>query len=707
MSRSCPGRRPPADVRRRPPVYDVDFRPGRPDLDLFPRETWLRSVRRALDTAPSQRLGYLDGRGMPELRGALADYLNRVRGTAADADSIVVCSGFAQGLKLVAQVLRDRGARRIAIEDPTQPENRVDLRAIGLEVVEIPVDGSGMRVELLDGARVQAAVLTAAHQYPTGGVLPADRRATLIDWAERRRGLVIEDDYDAEFRYDREPIGAMQGLSPDRVVYAGSASKILAPGLRLGWIVVPAELADEVAAAKKAADLGSPAIDQLAFADFLAHGELDRHLRRLRPIYRARRDVLLAALGRHLPELRPVGASAGLHLLAWLPPDLDETEIIEAAGRSGIRLQGVGRRRPAAFASAREERVGGLIFGYGTLGERALEPGGRAAGRRDRARARRRGRPGRHRQPDGGAPNRAGSSSAGISGSRPRIRSAASRAEAGPVEIPHDPCPAHTTSPRRPATRPMSGRPSALCGRAHARVPRIGASATPGTNVLARRRIGSTQAAGSGSRARNVDPTEAIPASGTRLKSARSGSASCASVPMAAPISASSRTWVGPAGQLQLDDDAPAFADRPPRAGRVDEGGRPWPGRDEDRVGRDRPAVDDDPGRPCRRGRRAWPRGPGGWSPRAVRRGSHRHRSKRPAGPGSRSRPGRPTAPARAPARAARGSAPLTTSRGSSGNASASARSTPRTACSSFDAYSSPTGSSPNRKPRSSADRSR
>ena len=385
-----------------------------------------------------------------------------------------------------------------------------------------------MRVELLDGARVQAAVLTAAHQYPTGGVLPADRRATLIDWAERRRGLVIEDDYDAEFRYDREPIGAMQGLSPDRVVYAGSASKILAPGLRLGWIVVPAELADEVAAAKKAADLGSPAIDQLAFADFLAHGELDRHLRRLRPIYRARRDVLLAALGRHLPELRPVGASAGLHLLAWLPPDLDETEIIEAAGRSGIRLQGVGRRRPAAFASAREERVGGLIFGYGTLGERALEPAvERLAAVIERVRARR-GRSGGTVSLTAECPNRAGSSSAGISGSRPRIRSAASRAEAGPVEIPHDPCPAHTTSPRRPATRPMSGRPSALCGRAHARVPRIGASATPGTNVLARRRIGSTQAAGSGSCARNVDPTDAIPASGTRLKSARSGSASCA-----------------------------------------------------------------------------------------------------------------------------------------------------------------------------------
>ncbi len=182
-------------------------------------------------------------------------------------------------------------------------------------------------------------------------------------------GLIVEDDYDAEFRYDREPIGAIQGLSPDRVVYAGSASKILAPGLRLGWFIVPAALADRVTLAKWTADLGSPAIDQLAFADFLARGELDRHLRRLRPIYRARRDILLASLARHLPELRPVGASAGLHVLAWLPPDLDEAAIVEGALRVGIRVQGIGPRAAGPAAP------GGLTFGYGTISASAIDPG--------------------------------------------------------------------------------------------------------------------------------------------------------------------------------------------------------------------------------------------------------------------------------------------------------------------------------------------
>jgi GntR family transcriptional regulator/MocR family aminotransferase len=260
------------------------------------------------------------------------------------------------------------------MEDPSHPESRDLIRDAGLTVVPIPVDEAGIRVDRLAEADVDAVVVTPAHQYPTGAVLPPDRRAALAAWARSRRAIVIEDDYDAEFRYDRQPVGAMQGLCPERVVYAGTASKVLAPGLRLGWLVVPGDLVDRVAQAKVAADLGSPAIDQLAFADFLARGEHDRHLRRMRPIYRKRRDTLLAALARYLPELEPVGASAGLHLLAWLPDDIDEAAFSTAAADVGVRIDGLGERRIEPGGR------GGVIFGYGGVREAGIEEGLRRVG---------------------------------------------------------------------------------------------------------------------------------------------------------------------------------------------------------------------------------------------------------------------------------------------------------------------------------------
>ncbi len=355
-------RRPEPQARR----FVVEFRSGRPDLDEFPRSAWLRSLRRVLNEAPSDRLGYHDGRGIPELRNALATYLNRVRGTAADPAAVVISSGFAQGLKLVAKVLAASGARRIAVEDPGYADARAIVRAAGLSAIGIPVDESGIRVDALDRARADAVVVTPAHQYPTGGVLPPDRRAALVAWAKRQNAMIIEDDYDAEFRYDRDPIGSLQGLCPDHVVYAGSASKILAPGLRLGWLLVPASLVDGIARAKMSDDLGSPALEQLAFADFVSSGELDRHLRRMRPIYRARRDTLLGALRRHLPALRPVGASAGLHVLAWLPPGVDESAFLHSAGEAGIWLETLAESWIA-------DGAGGIIFGYGSVPATAID----------------------------------------------------------------------------------------------------------------------------------------------------------------------------------------------------------------------------------------------------------------------------------------------------------------------------------------------
>ncbi len=356
----------PTPTRR---AFATDFRPGRPDVNEFPRSAWLRSVRRILASAPSERLGYLGGAGMPELRDALAGYLNRARGTSIHPDNLVITAGVAQGLHLIAQALHGRGHQRIGVEDPWHSEYRDMLEADGLTVLAIPVDDDGIRTDVLDAADVDAVVVTPAHQYPTGAVLSADRRAALIAWADRRGGTVIEDDYDAEFRYDRDPIGAMQGLCSDRVVYAGTASKILAPGLRLGWLAVPDRLRDDVARAKLAADQGSSAIDQLTMADFIEHGDLDRHLRRMRVVYRRRRDALLAAIERYLPTWRPTGASAGLHVMAWLPEAVDERRLVASAATHDIGLAGL------ATTCHRPSLGPGIVFGYGSIDEARIAPG--------------------------------------------------------------------------------------------------------------------------------------------------------------------------------------------------------------------------------------------------------------------------------------------------------------------------------------------
>ena len=342
-----------------------DFSYGRPDVKAFPRGTWLRSLRRVLNEAPAERLNYIDGRGAIELREALASYLNRVRATSASPGHIVITNGFAQGQRLVLQVIRDlrrqgglRRPVRVAMEDPGQVDTWRAAELLGLEVVPVPVDDDGIVVEGLANADAAVCVVTPAHEFPTGAVMSAERRAALVRWARDHDAYVLEDDYDAEYRYDREPIGAIQGLAPDRVIYAGSASKTLAPGLRLGWLILPTPLVEPFATAKFAGDRGSAVLEQLAFADFLARGEFDRHLRRMRPIYRARRDALLKALAKHLPSVTPVGASAGLHVLALLPDGIDEAAVLARADELDIAVDGLSQYRLAADVPA------GLILGY-------------------------------------------------------------------------------------------------------------------------------------------------------------------------------------------------------------------------------------------------------------------------------------------------------------------------------------------------------
>ena len=355
-------------ARETPPRIDLSY--GRADVSSFPRAAWLRAIRGALASAPNDLFGYLAGSGVPELRTAIAGYLNRVRGAMAQPDQIVISTGYAQGIALLVGVLAARGATRLALEDPSSGDDALPAaRAAGLEVTGIPVDRNGIRVDLLAASGADAVVLTPSHQWPTGSVLSAERRAAVLRWAAGSGAVVIEDDYDSEYRYDRTPVGALQGMAPDRVVYAGSASKTLAPGLRLGWFVMPGHLAEPMAEAKIAADRGSPALEQLALADLIARGEFDRHLRRMRPVYRRRRDALLAALSRRLPWLEPAGVSAGLHLVTWLPPGLDEATVVDAAAGSGVGIEGVTPYRIS------HPGPGGLIFGYATVSEAAIVEG--------------------------------------------------------------------------------------------------------------------------------------------------------------------------------------------------------------------------------------------------------------------------------------------------------------------------------------------
>jgi GntR family transcriptional regulator / MocR family aminotransferase len=289
---------------------------------------------------------------------------------AADPEQVLVCSGFAQGTVLVCRALGRRGARRVAMEDPSHPGQRAIVAASGLEPVPVPVDDHGIQVDRLAAVGVDAVLVTPAHQFPTGTVLAAERRVALVEWAQRSDAVIVEDDYDAEYRYDREPIGAVQGLAPDRVVYAGSTSKTLAPALRLGWLVLPAWLTDEVAEQKALDDLASPALDQLALADLLGRGEVDRHLRRNRARYRARRDALVTTLAVHAPQVRVRGIAAGLHVVAELPPQTNEAAVVAAARRRSV---GVYPMRDYRFGTSTAPAA--LVLGYGGLSEPAIRRG--------------------------------------------------------------------------------------------------------------------------------------------------------------------------------------------------------------------------------------------------------------------------------------------------------------------------------------------
>jgi GntR family transcriptional regulator / MocR family aminotransferase len=357
-----PARPRPAAVSGQQPRLRYDLRPGSPSVSSFPRSVWLSALRRTLPNAPAAAFDYGDPRGLPDLRTALAEYLARARGVHTDPDRILVCTGFTQGLRLLCDVLRARGASAVAMEAYGQPHHRNLVRGTGLDVTALPVDADGACVDTL-GA-VAAAVLTPAHQFPLGPLLVPRRRTQAVTWAHGYGGLIVEDDYDGEFRYDRRPVGAMQALAPDHVVYAGTTSKSLAPALRLGWLVLPAALVDEAVAAKRMLDGQHGVLDQLAFTDLLRSGRYDRHVRGRRRAYARRREGLLAALRREAPDVRVTGLAAGMHAVLQLPEGTSEDQVVARAARHGLAVDGLGGYRSPGVPAA---GVGpAIVVGYAT-----------------------------------------------------------------------------------------------------------------------------------------------------------------------------------------------------------------------------------------------------------------------------------------------------------------------------------------------------
>ena len=365
-----PGRHPPE-----PPLI-ADFQPGVPDLSSFPRTDWAWAVKQACIQAASADLGYGDPRGSSELREVLAGYLRRVRAAAASPERMIISTGFAQGINLVLHALaRQSGMTRVAFEDPGYGSAKDDetvraALAVGIDVTYVPVDEQGLVVSELAASGAQAVVVTPAHQSPTGVVLSPPRRHALTDWARRGGGYVIEDDYDSEFRYDKEPVGALQGLAPDQVFLLGTASKALAPAVRLGWVHAPSALASAIAAEKEMSDRGSCTIDQLALATLLTTGRYDRHLRRMRTVYAARRAALTDAFARHAPRVKLTGLAAGFHAVAPLLPGADERAVIAAARDRQVGLHGMG----AYHGNPDTAAPPALVMGFGNVRERAIEP---------------------------------------------------------------------------------------------------------------------------------------------------------------------------------------------------------------------------------------------------------------------------------------------------------------------------------------------
>ena len=346
----------------------IDFGYGIPDLRAFPTRDWLWALNDAAGAMPTADLGDGTVEGDEHLRTVLAGYHRRVRAGCPDASDVIVVGGFRQGLAFALAALAARGIERVGLEDPGPREHDRIVRRAGLGVAAVPVDEEGIRVDELSASGARAVLLTPAHQCPTGAVLSPARRHQLVEWAHRVDGFVLEDDYDAEFRYDRQPVGSLQGLAPDRVVALGSVSKTLAPALRIGWVIAPRVLRDDVLTEKALSSRGVPQLDQAALARLMESGRFDRHLRRVRGSYRERRDALVAAVAEHLEGTTIAGLDAGHHVLLRLPDHLDDAEVAARARGAGLNLRAVSEYRVTPDDGPTPRTLPpALVIGFGNL----------------------------------------------------------------------------------------------------------------------------------------------------------------------------------------------------------------------------------------------------------------------------------------------------------------------------------------------------
>ena len=359
-----------------PPTV-ADFEYGIPDLASVPLTAWSWAVSEATRTLPTAELGDEDPAGSRHLREVVTAYHRRVRSGCADAEDAVIVCGFRQGLAFALATLAQHGIGRIALEDPGPREHDVIARRAGLEAVPVPVDDDGLDVGRLRATGARAVLVTPAHQCPTGVALGPSRRRDLVSWAHEVDGMILEDDYDAEFRYDRQPVGSLQGLDSTRVIALGSVSKTLAPAIRLGWVLAPPPFITGIVEEKRLSSRGAPGLDQEALALLMESGRFDRHLRRVREVYRARRDVLAAEAELAFGPDRLHGPAAGCHALLRLPDGTPERAVVATAATLGVRVNGLDHYRfVAADAEAEPDpRPPALVLGFGNVTEHQIRRG--------------------------------------------------------------------------------------------------------------------------------------------------------------------------------------------------------------------------------------------------------------------------------------------------------------------------------------------